>query len=215
MDLSMSVELVNLGKKYNHKGLFQGINAVIKAGQCLGITGSNGSGKTTLLKLIAGIEQPSEGYVYMKGNRGDLRREERVGSIGMVSPQIAFYDAMTGIENIMFFCSCSLRRCSIKDAQEGCMRVGLDGYSDDLVSTYSTGMKQRLKLAIMLVFQPTLWLLDEPSSNLDAVGKKIVGNSIKSALQDGATVIVATNECWELGYASEHIILGECSVDSI
>jgi len=207
MTLHVTVELVNVGKNYNCKTVFQGVNALIGPGRCLGITGPNGSGKTTLLNLIAGIEQPSEGYICMRGTQGEIKHREIVGYVGMVSPQIRFYDAMTGVENIMFFSYCSRRNCNVKQVQEVCRKVGLGGCSHQLVSTYSTGMKQRLKLAIVLLLQPALWLLDEPSSNLDASGKELVEESMTRALQDGATVIVATNEGWESRHASEQITL--------
>jgi len=207
MTLHVTVELVNIGKRYNCKTLFQGINAVIGPGQCLGITGPNGSGKSTLLNLIAGIGEPSEGHICIKEKQGEIKSRETMGYMGMVSPQILVYDAMTGSENIMFFSYCSPSNCDVKQIQEVCRKVGLDGCSHQLVSTYSTGMKQRLKLAIVLVRQPALWLLDEPSSNLDAPGKALVEESMTNALKGGATVIVATNEGWERRHASEQIIL--------
>ena len=120
MTLHVTVELVNIGKRYNCKTLFQGINAVIGPGQCLGITGPNGSGKSTLLNLIAGIGEPSEGHICIKEKQGEIKSRETMGYMGMVSPQILVYDAMTGSENIMFFSYWSPSNCNVMQIQEVC-----------------------------------------------------------------------------------------------
>jgi len=207
MNNNVVVQLINVGKKYGEKQLFQGINQVIKPGQCLAITGPNGSGKSTLLKMIAGVSKPSTGLICIGCGDRFFQHEESVGYMGMVSPEIVFYHAMTGIENLVFLSRCRGVACSLQYASELCATVGLNEYSNKQLSMYSTGMKQRLKFAIMLAIQPSLWLLDEPSSNLDGKGKEIMGVIIDTALKQMATVIVATNECWEMEYASAQITL--------
>lgn len=209
MEDSVIVNLVNVGKKYGDKQLFRGVNKIIEPGHCLAITGPNGSGKSTLLKMIAGLSQPSSGVIRITCGYCTLNQEESKGYMGMVSPEIQLYSAMTGIENIVFLARCRGVECSPAFAHEACITVGLEDYGDTLLSTYSTGMKQRLKFAIMLAVKPALWLLDEPSSNLDAGGKRLVETMISKALKRMATVIIATNEWWESEYASKKISLGE------
>jgi len=207
MNNNVVVQLINVGKKYGDKQLFQGINQVIKPGQCLVITGPNGSGKSTLLKMIAGVIKPSAGRISIGWGEGFFQHEESMGYIGMVSPEIVFYQGMTGVENVVFLSRCRGIACSLQYASELCAAVGLSGYSNKQLCIYSTGMKQRLKFAIMLAIQPSLWLLDEPSSNLDGKGKEIIKDIIDTAIKQMATVIIATNECWEMEYASAQITL--------
>lgn len=203
----VSVKLVNVGKKIGNKVLFEGLSIVVNSGQCLAITGPNGSGKSTLLKMIAGLVRGSTGTIQVLGDQRPLDIEERMACLGLASPEIIFYIEMTGSENILFFTQARGLTCRIEDAQEYCRVVGLGDHKDRLVYTYSTGMRQRLKFALMLAIKPRLWLLDEPSSNLDADGKSLVDKIIIDVLAEGATVIIATNEPWEEQHARYKIEL--------
>ncbi|SFM25478.1 heme ABC exporter ATP-binding protein CcmA [Pelosinus propionicus] len=203
----ISVNLVDVSKKIGTRYLFTGINLVINAGQCLAITGPNGSGKSTLLKIIAGLNQPTTGAIQIISNNKQLDAEERRGSLGLISPEIILYADLTGYENILFFTRLCGIECNQQMIEEYCRRVGLANDKEQLVRTYSTGMRQRLKFALMLAIQPGLWLLDEPSSNLDADGKKLIAQMIGRGLEQNATIIIATNEPWEAEHADYKIEL--------
>ena len=198
---SISVDLLNVSKKIGTRVLFDGLTVTVKSGQCLAFTGPNGSGKSTLLKMIAGLGKTTTGTIQLLADGRKLGTEERMACVGLVSPEIIFYDDMTGRENIVFFTRVRGLKCSVEQVDECCQTVGLTTYKDNLVHTYSTGMCQRLKFAVMLATKPSLWLLDEPSSNLDADGKMLVTNMIGSALAGRKTVIIATNEPWEVKHA--------------
>ncbi|MBP2628493.1 MAG: heme exporter protein CcmA [Firmicutes bacterium] len=187
--------------------LFERLNLLVNSGQCLAVTGANGSGKSTLLKMIAGLVHPTTGTIHVLGDGRQLDIEERIACIGLVSPEIVFFADMTGVENILFLTRVRGLTCSLEQVEEFCQIVGLVVYKDNLVHTYSTGMRQRLKFAVMLALQPLLWLLDEPSSNLDADGKILVAKMIDNALTERKTVIIATNEPWEVEYADYKIEL--------
>ncbi len=201
MDKNLSVQLLDVRKKIGTRVLFEKLNIVVNPGECLAITGPNGSGKSTLLKIIAGLGQPTTGAVQVWYNGKQLDLEERRACLGLISPEIILYTDLTGSENILFFTRLRGLRCSQDQIEEYCKTVGLAIYKDQLVHTYSTGMRQRLKFALMLAMQPVLWLLDEPSSNLDADGKMLVAQIISNGLAQKATVIIATNEPWEAEYA--------------
>ncbi len=207
MGYGIGVELIDVGKSFHYKQLFSGINAVVKPGTCLAITGCNGSGKSTLLKLIAGLVRPTAGMVRTLDNGKVLSGEERAACMGMVSPEIVFYSAMTGVENVSFYVRSRGSACSAGDAEYWCRQFGLDSYRHNLVQTYSTGMRQRLKFAVAAAVRPRLWLMDEPSSNLDNEGKSLIRRTIAAALAENNTVIIATNEPWEAEYASQKILL--------
>ena len=204
---SISVNLLNVSKKIGAIVLFERLNLLLNSGQCLAITGANGSGKSTLLKMIAGLVHPTTGAIQVLGDGRKLDIEDRIACVGLVSPEIAFYVDMTGVENILFLTRVRGLKCSLEQVAEFCEFVGLTIYKDNLVHTYSTGMRQRLKFAVILAVQPLLWLLDEPSSNLDAGGKILVSKMINRALAGQKTVIIATNEPWEVEYADYKIEL--------
>lgn len=203
----VKVNLVNVSKKMGTRMLFENLTVLVQAGQCLTITGPNGSGKSTLIKMIAGLMRVTTGTIEVFGDQRLLDAEERLASLGLVSPEIMFYGEMTGSENILFFTGARGRTCSSQEIKDYCQRVGLTAHQDQLVHTYSTGMRQRLKFALLLALKPMLWLLDEPSSNLDADGKVLVGKMIENALTEGVTVVIATNESWEAAYANYNIQL--------
>lgn len=204
---SISVNLLNVSKKMGARVLFERLDVLVNSGQCLAVTGANGSGKSTLLKMIAGLVHPTTGTIHVLGGGRQLDAEERIACVGLVSPEIVFYAEMTGVENILFLTRVRGLQYSLEQVGEFCQSVGLAVYKDHLVHTYSTGMRQRLKFALMLATQPLLWLLDEPSSNLDADGKILVSNMIGNALAGQKTVIIATNELWEVEHADYKIAL--------
>ena len=203
----ISVQLQDVSKKIGKKVLFEELTVQVKPGECLAVTGPNGSGKSTLLKMVAGIIQPTTGTIQFLGDGRQLDVEERMACLGLVSPEIVFYGDMTGRENIAFFTRARGLKCSLEQVEDCCQTVGLAADKDNLVHTYSTGMRQRLKFAVMLATKPLLWLLDEPSSNLDADGKSLVSQLIVNALAGQATVIIGTNEPWEAQHAGYKIEL--------
>ncbi|WP_378956423.1 ATP-binding cassette domain-containing protein [Pelosinus sp. sgz500959] len=204
---SVSVKLVNVSKKIGSRVLFEGLTVTVNSGQCLAITGPNGSGKSTLLKMIAGLSRATTGTIQVLGDGKMLDTEARLACLGLVSPEIVFYADMTGSENLLFFVRVRGGYCSAEQVADYCQIVGLTAAKDQLVQTYSTGMRQRLKFALILALKPLLWLLDEPSSNLDADGKRLVSKMIGDGLVEQTTVIIATNEPWEAQNASYKIEL--------
>lgn len=201
----VKVVLDNVGKKFGARSLFAKISAEIVSGQCLAVTGRNGSGKSTLLKIIAGLVRPSTGQIRFTLDKAVILKEGITYS-GLVSPDMAMYNPLTGIENIIFWTKVSGVAYSKSQAEELCSQLGLDGAGSDQVSNYSTGMKQRLKLAVIKAVNPPVWLLDEPSTNLDKDGRNMVKALIADAVRQHA-VIIATNEAEEAQYATSEIRL--------
>lgn len=201
--MHIKVVLDNVGKKFGDRSLFSGITAEIVNGHCLVVTGCNGSGKSTLLKIIAGLARPSTGQIRFTL---DNSVTPRIGYSGLVSPDMAMYKTLTGIENITFWTKVRGVACSKSQAEELCSQVGIGGAGSEQVSTYSTGMSQRLKLAVIKAVNPPVWLLDEPSTNLDKGGKSMVKELIADAVRKNV-VIMATNEAEEALYATSKIEL--------
>ncbi|WP_425059904.1 Linearmycin resistance ATP-binding protein LnrL [Sporomusa carbonis] len=196
----------NIGKSFGERLLFSNISAEVASRQCLAVTGCNGSGKSTLLKIIAGLVRPSTGRIGFTLDN-TFSPKERINYTGFVSPDVAMYAALTGIENIIFWTKVRGVACSKSESEKLCCQVGLGRAGGDPVSTYSTGMRQRLKLAVIKAMNPPVWLLDEPSSNLDVSGRTIVKELIADAVGQNACVILATNEVEEALYANSKIEL--------
>jgi heme exporter protein A len=203
----VNIEIVDITKRYASTVIFEHVSVSVTPGECLAIVGKNGSGKSTLLKIIAGILRPSSGCVKMTVGNKELSVEEKMQVIGMVSPEVIFYNTLSGLENILFLLQARGIDLALEEMKQCLVMAGLDRQCNTLVASYSTGMRQRLKLAALLALRPQVWLLDEPSSNLDEEGKKLVSEILTSALLDKATVVLATNESWEAEHGSKKVIL--------
>lgn len=204
MDITLFID--QIGKKFGHRLLFANLRAEVASGQCLTVTGPNGSGKSTLLKIIAGLVRPSSGQIRLTPANGRPLRAPGAYT-GLVSPDLAMYGALTGMENIIFWAKLRGIACSQAEAGRLCRRLGLGGAGDERVAAYSTGMRQRLKLAVLAAINPPLWLLDEPSSNLDAGGRTLVQELIAGAARQQAAIVLATNEAEEARYGNTKIEL--------
>lgn len=203
-----SLEVSHLCKHYTETLLFKDISFKLHPGEVLAITGWNGSGKSTLLRIVAGLVRPTTGTVAMFFKGETIPKESRRRFVGMVAPAFSLYEELTALENLEFFCKVRGIAYDRKSCLAMMERTGLSENAHKLCRNYSSGMKQRLKLAQALLHNPPLLLLDEPGCNLDSKGMKIVENIIATQRQRGMTVI-ASNEKREVDYGDRVINLSE------
>jgi heme exporter protein A len=203
-----SLRVSKVAKYYAGTVIFQDISFELHPGEILAIAGWNGSGKSTLMRIIAGLVRPSKGQVEMFVDDEPVPRESRRKFVGMVAPALALYDELTALENMEFFCRVRGISYDRKSCRNLVQWVGLTENDNKQCRNYSSGMKQRLKLVQALLHKPRLLLLDEPGSNLDSKGMKIVEEVINEQRQSGMTVI-ASNEKREVDYADRVINLSE------
>lgn len=202
----LQLELSHIAKSFNRRYIFSDISVTLGDASSLSVTGKNGSGKSTLLKIIAGILRPSKGTVTVLVD-GKNALNNLYPFLGFVSPYLQLYDEFTGLENLELVQE--IRGLNTPpDVVLGILaRVGLKGRENDLLRTYSSGMKQRLKYAAALIHSPKILLLDEPTSNLDQEGKHLVKEIAAEQLQRGI-LIIATNEKDEVGLCRQTLELG-------
>lgn len=190
------LELVgeNLGKHYGRRVLFRRLSFRLRGGRMLAVTGPNGSGKSTLLRILAGVLRPSRGAVRLRIDGREVPEEERPLRTGLVAPYLQVYDGFTARENLAFLARARRLHGAADRIASLLDLVSLTPRADDLVATYSSGMKQRVKFAAALLAEPPLLLLDEPSSNLDAAGLGMVGRVVAQQQQAGRLLVLATND---------------------
>ncbi|MCK4857152.1 MAG: ABC transporter ATP-binding protein [candidate division Zixibacteria bacterium] len=191
MAIRLSVE--NISKSFGARKVITDLSFTIAAPGALGIIGRNGSGKTTLLKLLCHLYRPTRGRIEMMRDDNEIKREDFFYHIKMVSPELALYQMLTGLENLRFFATVSGVEFSRPVLEETLDRVGLTGRGNDRVETYSAGMKQRLKYALSLLTSPPVLLLDEPTANLDDTGRKIAFEIMRQQ-REKRILVIATNE---------------------
>jgi ABC-type multidrug transport system ATPase subunit len=177
-----------------------------RAGSVLAICGANGSGKSTLLKILAGLSDMDRGNVHITCHAMTYNPFTMRSNIGYVSPELSMYEELSAAENLRFFAALRNVPAKRKDLIELLEKVGLRGRGTDLVSGYSSGMKQRLRLAFALQHNPLVLMLDEPTSCLDEAGIAIVQHIVEEKRKQGL-VLIATNEARERKWADEIIQL--------
>ena len=176
----------NVSLSFNSHEIFTNLTLELTAEKIIGITGKNGTGKSTFLKLAGKIIKPDSGEVKFSS---DLK-------VAAVTPEMKVYENLTAIENLKFFAKLREKNLTIENIFELGQRVGLDfeKFGNVQVQTFSTGMKQRLKFAILLSVDADIWLLDEPTSNLDDDGRKIFYAEIENGCLAKKIILLATND---------------------
>ena len=190
---SYSITLQNLTKSFGRRLIFKNINATFECGSIYGFAGSNGSGKSTLAKIVAGVLSPTNGKAIHHFNQTEVTSEELHKHIGFVSPYLVLYDEFSAEENILH--SLLIRGLAPDKERIKSLFDDFNLYNrrNDLLKSYSSGMKQRIKFIFALIHNPNLLIFDEPTSNLDSKGKdtvyKIIEDNSKKKL-----IILASNE---------------------
>jgi heme exporter protein A len=204
--MNIDIAFTNIHKTFPSLSLYQGLTGKIPAGVCTCIVGENGSGKSTFLKILAGIIKPSAGFITYMDAKRKLTMEDFRHHAGFLTPDMQFYDTMTAKENLYFFTAMSGIELSDSELLELLVHVQLAG-DVGAVKNFSTGMKQRLKIALLLASKKEVWFLDEPSSNLDKAGRTLIKKMLFNARSQNRTILLATNDLVEVGYADDVIQL--------
>ncbi|MCX7924942.1 MAG: ABC transporter ATP-binding protein [Fimbriimonadales bacterium] len=189
-----TLECRRLGKRFGERWVFRGLELELATGAMLVVRGANGSGKSTLMKLIAGLLAPTEGAVALRCEGGAV--SDRTRFLGWCAADGALYRELTGYEHLRWWAQVR----GLPDDRDALMaqldRFELAPRAHDWVRAYSTGMRQRLRMAIATYGDPPLLLLDEPDAGLDASGLKLLRQVLDEQTRRGIALF-ATNrvEC--------------------
>ena len=203
---SYSIHSQNLSKSFGRRLIFKDINFTWQENGIYGISGPNGSGKSTLVKIIAGLIAASAGKINHKNSDGEIIPEKLHNHIGFVSPYLVLYEEFSAWENLMIFAKIRGVPFNEKKVVYYLSQFLLENRKDDLVKTYSSGMKQRLKFVFALMHSPDVLIFDEPTSNLDEEGKKVVYSIVREEGKN-RIVIIASNETKDLEICEEVLYL--------
>ncbi|GIK60116.1 MAG: ABC transporter ATP-binding protein [Ignavibacteriota bacterium] len=201
-----SIQSQNLSKLFGRRLIFKDINFNWMENGIFGISGPNGSGKSTLVKIVAGLISASSGKLIHKNSIGEIIPEQIHNHIGFVSPYLVLYEEFSAWENLKIFSQIRGVPFNEERILFYLKQFLLDSRKNDLVKTYSSGMKQRLKFIFALMHSPEVLIFDEPTSNLDEEGKKVVYDIVR---EEGKSriVVIASNEERDLELCHEKILL--------
>lgn len=191
--------LNEVSKSYKDISIIKNLTISFARGKSYGIMGYNGSGKSVLLKLIAGYAFPDSGEITIEGKT--LKKDmDFIQNAGVVINSPEFIGSMSGIKNLMYLAEIK-NIIGISEIENILRELHLYDARMKKVSTYSQGMKQRLRLAQALMESPDILLLDEPMNALDKEGIALVKDILKAHIQQGKTLIFTSHQkedFWEL-----------------
>lgn len=193
MDHSVKINITNISKKFGNKTILNNINLSVSQGGIFGLLGPSGAGKTTLVKLIAGINSANSGTITVLDVT--MPNLDLLTKIGYMAQSDALYGELTALENLQFFAAIyglkgPVRKERIREV------MNLVNLTDDLkkpVNQYSGGMKRRLSLAISLLHEPEILILDEPTVGIDPVLRQSIWQELRRLNDNGTTILMTTH----------------------
>ncbi len=191
--LETIIEAKSLSKSFKDFQAVQDLSFSVRQGDIYGFLGQNGAGKSTTMRMLLGLIKPSSGNVYIKGEEF-INNKRLLRHIGAIVEKPDMYDYLSGWDNLKIFAKLSNVKVTSTRMHEVIELVGLIGREKDKVKAYSQGMKQRLGIALALVHEPDLLILDEPTNGLDPQGiaeiRQLIVNLSK---EHGKTILLSSH----------------------
>lgn len=189
------IEIASLSKRYGTFTAVRSLDLVVQAGELFGFLGPNGAGKTTTMRMIAGILQPTAGAIRIAGHDllADPLRAKR--ALGFIPDRPFIYEKLTGLEFLRFSAGLYAEAGPEVDkrGQELLALFDLEPWRDELVESYSHGMRQKLIIASAFVHRPQVIVVDEPMVGLDPKSSKILKDLFREYTRRGHTVMMSTH----------------------
>ena len=200
----LEITLDKAGKQYNHTWIFSDLNATLTSGQSTAILGSNGSGKSTLLQVIASAIMPTEGSIAYQLKGAPIRPEQAFRLMSIAAPYIELIEDFTLTEMICFHRRLKplVRNMSTAELIKTCY---LADSANKAIKFFSSGMKQRVKLALAIMSDTPVLLLDEPVSNLDQRGTEWFSELIAKNTRNRLVVVSSNSVAAEHGFCTQTI----------
>jgi ABC-2 type transport system ATP-binding protein len=201
------VETLRLTKRYRGKLALDAVDLIVDEGEVFGLLGPNGAGKTTAVKLLLGLVSPSSGEARLLGvAAGDPEARRRVGYL----PELFRYPRwLTGREVLRFHARLARLDAAAWDEHvaSALATADLAARADDRVATYSKGMQQRLGLAVALLGDPRLVILDEPSTALDPLGRHELRGIVRGLRERGTSVVLNSHQLSEVEQVCDRVAI--------
>lgn len=201
------IELRNVSKKIRNKQIIDNLSFEVMAGEVLGFLGPNGAGKTTTIRMITGLMKVSSGEIIINGTNLKQDFEKAISQIGAIVENPELYKFLTGYENLMQ--AARLYKGVTKEKINQVVEmVGLKDHIHNKVKTYSLGMRQRLGIALCLLHDPKVLILDEPTNGLDPAGIKEIRHYLrKLAHENNLAILVSSHLLSEMEMMCDRIAI--------
>ena len=203
----MKISLTDAGKRFNRDWIFRHLTYEFSAGQSYAIIGPNGSGKSTLLQVLAGSMQVNEGKGEWTIDNKELANDEVYNYVSICAPYLEVIEEMTLIEFLNFHAGFKPFLTSIT-SEKIISILGLESAVNKQIRNYSSGMRQRVKLAQAIFSDVPVVLLDEPCTNLDSTGIQLYHDLINEHGKN-RMIVVSSNDEVEYGFCKERILMSD------
>lgn len=188
-----AISLSGVSKKYGEFQAVRNLTLKIHAGEIFGFVGPNGAGKTSTIRMITGLAYPSEGVIEIKGMRYAGNSLEIKKLLGYIPDRPYLYEKLSGREYLEFIRGVFPLNGGTRDVDYYLDLFDLNSFSDELVESYSHGMKQRLAFAAALLHDPQVLIVDEPMVGLDPKGVRLIKDLFREKASKNVTVFLSTH----------------------
>ncbi|MCK5402465.1 MAG: ABC transporter ATP-binding protein [Flavobacteriaceae bacterium] len=189
------IQVKNLSKSFDSIQAVKDISFSIKKGEVFGLLGPNGAGKSTTINMMSTILKSDKGSILINGNNIKQNSDTCKQLIGVVPQEISLYDDFTAYDNLMFWGS--LYKVPKKELKQRITNlldlIGLLEREDDLIKTYSSGMKRRINIAAALLHEPKILFMDEPTVGIDPHSRNRIFEIVETLNQQGITIVYTTH----------------------
>ncbi len=202
------IEISHLTKRYGAKTAVDDLNLTIRKGEVFGLLGPNGAGKTTTILMLLGLTEPTAGTALIEGLDCARHPLDVKGIVGYLPDNVGFYSDMTGRQNLRF--TGRLNGLSGQELEERIdrllERVGMTEAADQRAGTYSKGMRQRLGVADVLIKDPEIIIMDEPTLGIDPEGMRELLNLIRElSVEDGRTILISSHQLHQIQQVCDRV----------
>jgi ABC-2 type transport system ATP-binding protein len=205
----IAIQVQDLRKSYGEFHAVQGMSFDVPQGEIFGLLGPNGAGKSTTISMLCGLVKPTAGDVLVMGH--SILREplQAKSALGMVPQDIALYEDLSARENLMFWGTMYnlFGKALSKRIDEVLQIISLTDRQNDMVGTFSGGMKRRVNIGAALLHKPDILIMDEPTVGIDPQSRRHILESVKELNRAGMTVLYATHYMEEVEEIAHHIAI--------
>ena len=194
------IEIKDVTKSYGRHKVLQNVSFEIMEGELFGLLGPNGAGKSTLIDILTGIQSMDSGEIFINGKSIKTDKVEIRKQLGLVPQDIALLEELNAVDNLEYFGGLyGLARAELKNQIEKLLEVaGLTDKKKEKVKNYSGGMKRRLNIAVAMLHNPSILILDEPTVGVDAQSRQHIFDYIQSLAEQGTTILYTSHYMEEI-----------------
>jgi ABC-type multidrug transport system ATPase subunit len=201
------LKVENISKHFGNLKAVEDLSFEVAAGEVFGFLGQNGSGKSTTIRMLLSLIHPTSGTIELFGKSLHKERNQILEQVGAIIERPDLYPYLSAREHLQLFAKVRKQKIKANAIEDTLHKVGLLDRAKDKVQTFSLGMKQRLGIAIALVHNPQLIILDEPTNGLDPQGIADIRKLIQDLAKEGKTILVSSHLLAEIEQVATQILI--------